>query len=123
MVPIHTNFNIRKVFSLLSHTYNFDLKYWQPPIGSHPHKIQHYKSVLFIKSNTKYWQPPNGSHPHKLQHYSILLIHSDTKYIFQKIFATPKWFPSTQTPAVQKCYLYQVNIDVEIMATSTLTQK
>ena len=48
MAHIHTNFNNTKVFILLSQTQNIYFKKdWQPPNGSHPHKLQHYKSILF----------------------------------------------------------------------------
>ena len=59
MVPIHTNFNIT-VFSLFIQTQNiYFKKYLQPPNGSHPHKLQQYKSIIYIKS--KHWCRNNGN--------------------------------------------------------------
>ena len=75
MAHIHTNFNNTKVFILLSQTQNIYFKKdWQPPNGSHPHKLQHYKSILF----------------------------KQTQNIDLKILATSKWLPSRQTPTLPK---------------------
>ena len=100
--------------------------HWQPPNGSHPHKLQQYKSILLIKPNTKYqlkknWQPPNGSHPHKLQHYkSILFVKSNTKFWLKNI-GNLEMVPSHTNFNITKVFslLSQTqNIDLKILATS-----
>ena len=85
--------------------------HWQPPNGSHPHKLQHYKSILYIKSNTKYWlknignpqMAPIHTNFNSTKVFSLL---SQTQNINFKILATSKWLPSTQTSTVQQYSLY-----------------
>ena len=104
--------------------------HWQPPNGSHPHKLQQYKSILFIKSNTKYWLENIGNlqivpiHTNfNITKVSSLLSQKQNIYFKQYLQMVPIHTNSSSTK-VQKYYQYQVKTLMwTIMATSTLTQK
>ena len=126
--PSTQTLTIRKL-SLSSHKQNIYFKeYWQPKNGSPPDKLQQCQSFLYQVIDKISIQKIIGNLPmvpiHTSFNKSILLIKSNTKYLFQKILAISKCFLSTQIPAVQKYYQYQVKTLMwTIMATSTLTQK
>ena len=102
MVPSHTNFNITKVFSLLSQTQNIDLKIlaiskWFPSTQTltiRKLSLSSHKQNIYFK---EYWQPKNGSPPDKLQQCQSFLYQVIDKISISKILAISKWFPSTQT--------------------------
>ena len=119
MVPSHTNFNITKVFSLLSQTQNIDLKIlaiskWFPSTQTltiRKLSLSSHKQNIYFK---EYWQPKNGSPPDKLQQCQSFLYQVIDKISISKNIGNLQMLPiHTNSSSTKVLSISSQNIDVK----------